>query len=391
MYLAHIVHITGDRLKGVSQMLEYKGLLSRKVVQMLGHKSLLCGENPRTVLRGCNSQKQNEVGIHWLRISIPRRYLGELEEYCSLYFGESSEDGYGLWSYAARCAWPNGVSLNYDLDSVWADRWHNGKATLDIPGQACDEIEDLHLFIIGLRRFCPTCTRCDVFFDDYNGIVRPSFLQSIAKRGDYSGFRKFQIKQGFESKRLVRDEISFGTRGERGSGKYLRVYDKALESNGEQDCIRWEVEFTGKCAHKVFEKLSQVDTVEAFATLCGSLVAGSINFVYRTGDKNIYRLNVYEFWQLLREALGVLNIRVAKKPNDINGMHQWIYKQVSPTLACMRGTFQDDIDFINFLLDVTKEGGLRMSKRLINIARSNKRKLRYFGEGILERGQFSVA
>ena len=341
-------------------------------------KDAKISQNPRIVLRGCKCRKANEVGIHWLRISMSRTHLPELKEYCSEYFGESFEDGYGLWSYAARCAWTNGATLNYDLTDDWAARWHNGKVTLDITGQACDEVEDWHRFISGFSKFQPRCTRCDVFFDDYQRTVKLSQVRKIAKRGDYTRFRNYQFKQGFKNgNRLDRDEVSFGNRGSRGSGKYLRVYDKALESKGEQDCIRWEVEFTEKYAHKAFEKLCQAETSEAFATLCGSLVAGCIEFVHRTNDNHISRLKVYKFWQFFKDTLGVLVLRIAKKSNDINGIYKWVYKQVSPTLACLRGTFQDDTDYLNFIIDVTSDGALRMSKRLFNIIRANKRKLRY--------------
>jgi len=236
---------------------------------------------------------------------------------------------------------------------------------------------DLHLFLLSLRQFSPSCTRIDVFFDDYNRMNTPTGIHEIIKNRDYSGFRKGQLKQRFDGGRMIHDEVDFGTRGDNGSGKYLRVYDKALESDGEKNCIRWEVEFSKERAHKVFDKLSQAASIEAFATMCGSLVAGSIEFVHRNGDKNIGRLEVYDFWKKIKDLLGTVVIRVSIKTTDIGGMYKWVYRQVSPTLACLRGTFFDESDFLEWLFDVLDEGKVNMSQRQIILAKKNKMSLRY--------------
>lgn len=342
------------------------------------------GITPPTVLRGVNSQSVSQVGVHWLRISIPYQYLEQVRTYCQRYFGPSYADGYGLWSYDARYAWPNGASVNFDSDPDRCALVHLGKATLDVPGKALDAIaaNRLHFFLIGLSRFAPSCTRCDIFFDDYRRLMVPTELHDIIKRSDYSGFRNAQLKQRYERGQLVHDEVDFGVRGDNGSGKYLRVYDKALESNGECDCVRWEVEFSKERAHKVFEKLISLRIIDGFATLCGSLVAGAINFVRRTGEKNIGRLDVYEFWQQIKETLGVLTIRIETKQSDICDMYRYIFRQVSPTLACLRGTFVSEIDFMNWLFHVLDDGELRMSQRQINVATANKRSV-YFSDGLV--------
>jgi len=350
---------------------------------MVAQTELKVGENPRTVIRGLQSQTPNETGIHWLRNSFPRQYLKRIREYCDVYFKKSSQDGYGLWSYDTRYVWPNGASLNYDSDIERSNSVHNGKVTLDVTGQALDSIDqgDLHLFLIGLRQFSPTCTRVDVFFDDYQRLETPSDMHELVKNFDFSGFRSFNIKQRhILNKGIVHDEVDFGKRGGNGSGKYLRVYDKALESKGKKNCVRYEIEFTKSRAHDVFDKLSLTTSTHGFATLCGSLVAGSIVFIHRTrrtGDKNIARLRVYDFWQKIKELLGTLVIRIPVVKNNIAGMHRFIDKQVCPTLATLRETFVDDTDFFNWLNDRISQGELRMSQRQINLAKADKRTLRY--------------
>jgi len=367
-----------------------RAVCEKGLKQMKARTESKTGKTPRNVKRGVNSQTKNEVGLHWLRISINRHYLPKVRAYLNFYFGESSQDGYGLWSYDTRYYWPNGASLNYDSASSRSDSVHNGKFTVEIPGQALDGIDqtDLHLFLLSLRQFSPTCTRCDVFFDNYKRTIKPADLHDIVKDHDYSGFRKTQIKQGHDCGRLIHDEIDFGKRGPNGSGQYLRIYDKLLESEGKKNCIRFEVEFTKERASKVFDKLSQVDSVDAFATLCGSLVGGSVKFVHRNGDKNISRLTVYDFWLEILELLGSVVIRIPTKETDIEGKYKYIYRQVTPTLALLRGTFVDDIDFFNWLNDAIGEGELRMSQAQINLAKKNKRNLRYdYGRVVSDEGE----
>jgi hypothetical protein len=354
---------------------------------MVTQTELRVGKTPRTVKRGAKCQNKNEVGVHWLRISILRRHLPKLLSYLECYFGKSSKDGRGLWSYDTRYFWPNGASLNFDSDPARSEMWHNGKCTLEIPGQALDVITktDLHLFLLSLNQFNPTCTRIDVFFDDFRRTINIGGLHGIIKNHDYSGFRKGQVKQGFDSGRLIHDEVDFGKRGENGSGKYLRIYDKVLESKGEKNCIRLEIEFTRKRAQIVFDKLSSVVSNEAFATLCGALVAGSIKFIQRNGDKHISRLTVYDFWQDILDLLGTVTIRVPVKKTDIQGKYDFIFKQVSPTLALLRDIFIDDIDFFCWLDDVIGEGKLRMNQGQINLANENKRDIRYDVDRVVNR------
>jgi len=341
------------------------------------------GKNPRNVIRGLDSRVRNEVGIHWLRISVPRQYLSRLLCVIELAFGKSCRDNFGLWSYDSRYRWENGASLNFDAEIDRSEFVHRGKVTLDIPGGALDRIADLQFFMHELLQFRPVCTRIDVFFDDYQRTITPNELNKIAEKKDFSGFVMVHHKTSRvaiakeNATKLVYDELSFGRRGQNGCGKYLRVYDKNLESEGKKNCIRYEVEFTKERANLVFYKLCETGSIDAFATLCGALVAGSVKFVHRNGDKNIGRLKVYNFWQKILDFLGKVVIRVPSKEKDIAGKYRFIRRQVTPTLALLREVFIDDIDFFNWLNDAIGEGELRMSQAQINLARVNKRNIRY--------------
>jgi hypothetical protein len=321
------------------------------------------------------SHKDNSVGVHWLRISFPDKYLAHVSAFVSNFFGCFDQDGFGLWSYTDRFAWESGVSLNYDQDRDRSDHVHAGMMTLDCPGSSLDLLSapDLQLLLELCNNFEGKCTRIDVYFDDYNRLVTPSEVYEIAKKDDYSGFRSYGYRERGNSTGVTYEEVSFGRRGSYGNGAYLRFYDKNLESNGKQNCCRWEVEFTQKKAVKVFKKLTETGgDLDAFATLCGSLVAGCITFVHRTGDKNISRLEQYDWWSAILEVLGgQVRIRVERKKDSVTGKMDWIKRNVSPSLACLKRVFSTERDFFRWLFDVTREGDSRMNPRSEQIAKEN--------------------
>jgi len=345
---------------------------------------------PPDVIRGCDSHKSNIVGVHWLRISFDYKDLQKVKEWVSQFYSENDSDGYGLWSYDSRIIWASGASLNYDKDAERCKKVHKGRITLDLPGRACDELTapDLLLFIEGAFAFGGKCTRIDIFFDDYKRIVEVTTLQELARQGDFTNFISWHIKEsgyradgkrgkrGENGKRtkqrkagLTYSEVAFGCRGSKGSGLYQRVYDKLLESDGEQNCIRWENEYSQKKAHKVFTMLAACDgRLDAFVTICGSLIAGSISFVKRTSEKNLGRLEVYEFWEKITKILGdEISVRVKKKVNTLTGIVDWTKVQVAPSLACVRKTFISDEKFYAWIMELTDEGDGRMNANQRNI------------------------
>jgi hypothetical protein len=334
-----------------------------------------------TVLPVPFSQERSTVGVHWLRISFSTKYLSEIAQFLSHIWGDHSQDGFGLWSYDSRLIWSSGVSLNYDEDVDRSERVHAGQMTLDCPGSALDEMTapDLQLLIKFADQMGGKCTRIDVFFDDYARIVNPVDLLDLIKCGDYSGLRHAQDRQKYDMAKLIRDEVSFGERGSRGNGKYLRFYDKEIESKGEQNCCRWEVEFSQRKADTVFKKLAQtMGDMDCFASMCGSLIAGCVTFVHRNGDKNVSRLKRYHWWEQILSILGEpLKIRAERKVDNLTGKIQWVTRNVSPSLACLRRVFVSDKAFFRWLFDVCHDGESRMNPFTEQIAREHEQSLDY--------------
>jgi len=334
-----------------------------------------------TVLPVPLSHKESCVGIHWLRISFPKKALADVSQFCSSVWGDFDRDGFGLWSYSDRFHWSSGVSLNFDADDERSFRVHCDRITLDCPGSACDEITvpDLLTMMEYFEALGGDGKRVDGYYDDYNRRIYPHDLDELIKNNDYSGLRHAAPRHKWCGGNMIREEVAFGERGSYGNGKYIRFYNKELESDGEKKCNRFEVEFTGKKADSVFHRLASTGgDVAAFSTILGSLIAGSITFVHRTGEKNVGRLERYEWWKEIVDFLGgELKVRVERKKDSLTGKIEWVKQNVSPSLACLKKVFVNDKAFFRWLFDICKDGDGRMNPFTDQIARENEGSLDY--------------
>ncbi|GAI67864.1 unnamed protein product, partial [marine sediment metagenome] len=285
-----------------------------------------------------------------------------------------------------RFVWKSGVSLCFDEDPELREKAHRGRITLDVPGKACDELTapDLLLFMEGLQDIGCNCSRIDVFLDDYKRTATMDDYHLAAAKGDYTMFQissenRTRNRTRKENDGLVYDAVTFGRRGSKGSGSFLRIYDKFLESNGESNCIRLEIEFTQHKAQKVFNILSGADgNLDVFAACCGALIGGCISFVHRTPEeKHISRLEPYDWWEEIIRPLGKLSVRISKKQNTLTGMIEWTEHQVSPTLFVIAKAFKTEQDFYNWIQRLRDIGDGKVNIHQRQVAEQNAGSLVY--------------
>lgn len=332
------------------------------------------GTTPRLVERGVDSLIQKSVSVHWLRISFPDKHLDKVVSFVSKFFNSKPNSGFGLWGYDQAYRWHNKIKIMYDTDDE--KRWiHNKRAYLECPGRACDELtpSDLLLFIESFKvNFEGRGERIDIALDDFSRCIEPCDLQAIAGCGDFSRFRQYHIKQSRvkikNGTKMVYDAIVFGSQ-KKGWEKQLEVYDKNLESKGKINAVRWEVKFRQDKADNVFTKLSETaGYLDAFAFLCGSIVIGSIAFIHRNGlEKNLCRLDEYEFWELLKNDLQDLRIRGEKKVNTVTGIVNWLEHQAAPNFAVLAKVFKSEKVFFSWILDLLKDGESRLNPNQLHI------------------------
>lgn len=338
---------------------------------------------PPLLLGGILSQtapspcQEGPVRLHWLRGTCPMLGLDELATRIDQCFqGGPQVKEHAQYRYELAYCWqPWGVELCFDDDP--ASQRHGNRALLIVPGQALDHLgpeqqllllKDLH------NRFGFTATRIDCAFDDYERVITPSQLNEalVAERVISKGFLLCDPKHPRRDGVIDCDQINFGRRGKDGSGKFLRIYDKALQGEG-MNCIRWEAEFSGKRARGVADALSQADSVPALAGLLGGFVAGSIDFVEptgRAGDKNLSRLKRPDWWQQLQSRMGEARTMPNRIPvPTLVGKVEWIANSVAPTLALLREAYGEE-DFAHWIESAVRKATHRLTEKHIRILKS---------------------
>lgn len=207
------------------------------------------------------------ISIHWLRVTHPgsRRY--ELRDRLVELFGEPDECR-GRWFYERGERFANGVLLLWGgasnarvggevaADGDGEEPGGDGTCCVDVPGSAIDAIEPGERFGVCVElSLGGRVSRFDVAADAWHservGLIA-AILDACA-RGELCGSRSWEPRVSYRGLDRVAWGVNLGLRGKKGSGRYVRVYDKGLES-GELPEGRWErfeVEFTGDCAAEV--------------------------------------------------------------------------------------------------------------------------------------------
>lgn len=258
--------------------------------------------------------------------AIATRYLGAGDD---LAFGRHTYTRSRRYQHGAALMWTPGradvmLSLNGDVMAVVGPaRWRELLAALAGAGAHC--------------------TRLDVAADDADRSVPLAVVRQARDDSNVIGPRVSRVIEGY--KRHGAQQVStgctieFGKRGKDGSGRFLRVYDKELESGGEQPGIRWEVEFSKDFAQVAFKHLLDADDDAELARMMGRLLAGSIDFRDRDGGRiqHVDRMPRLDWWQTLVSRLGAgLVLRVARVIPPLQRTVLQCWKQYAKSLAVAR-------------------------------------------------------
>lgn len=290
--------------------------------------------------------RKRSIGMDWMQGTIPFEKMDLLFSYLSAMCGSQPERyNHGFLGYQAAAEWhPFGIKVMWDLDASNRIR-HGNRILLQIGGTGlgCFPAVSLYRFCRNLCiKFFFKCTRADLCFDDYEKIIRPHEVVEFADQGSYKGFRKHRpIIERRRNGELLGETVYFGTRGKDGAGKFLRCYGKDLESKGEVDSIRWEVEFSKERANAVFFELAMSENVTEFASRLAMFIGGAIDFIERSG-KRMDPMDRLAFWEQILDALGAAEVRSPRPEQGIESAMRWVEVSVSPSLEKIRRAIGDD-------------------------------------------------
>lgn len=219
--------------------------------------------------------------------------------------------------------------------------WTEGRkeAWLSLNGDSCDliPVERKREFLRKLQGLGVKGTRIDLAADFPRETLSLSKIHAAAKRANVRGFRRYDPRQPVRDmvKGLLEgDQASFGRRGGNGSGKYVRFYDKKLESDGLIDAIRFECEFSDERAKLIFEDLCEADSDETMRRVMARRLGGAIDFVDRAGSHDHRsRQPRLSWWQRVIDLLGEAPIRITRSKTTLQKAAEWHKRQYRKTIA----------------------------------------------------------
>lgn len=206
------------------------------------------------------------------------------------------------------------------------------------------DLRDLFRILLGDSQ--AVCTRFDIALDDYSkSLWTWDDLIEAARAGNYAGPQQYEVIEGGKRKGPKGTTVYFGSRR---SETFYRFYDKSIESDGEIDSYRMELELKRSKAHQAFVAWleppigNEGETIE----ILRAFLMGNIQFVDRSkDDPNLDRLDRLPFWASMIEILGQ-GVRLApiRAIATIERSLDWLQRRVFPTIAMVRRAIGDEFD-----------------------------------------------
>ena len=283
------------------------------------------------------SYKDRTIALHWLRVVQPAKQRTAIRERLEATFGVPNQVR-GRWFYEHGLQFSNGTLLmwgsvtNPDIDADATD----STCVVDVPGGALDDMEPTERIVLcRALSIGGKVTRLDVAVDalhpDRVGLI-DTMLQSC-RSGQLCGSKVWEPRERHKAGTIEAKGLCIGRRGKDGSGRYVRVYDKGLESEcgdiGTWE--RFEVEFSGDCAAEVGRDLLQGN--DDWEPRAWSRVHGAISFREVNDQTNLDRRPIVEWWSEWCAGATPVSTIYRRLDTTLETHISWLREMVLPTTA----------------------------------------------------------
>lgn len=212
---------------------------------------------------------------------------------------------------------------------------------LELPAEALHLVantaeEYLELFD-HLRAWSFRPSRIDLTVDDYLKRVTPARAREAADLGQITGFKRDEngryAYKFYTDGRTGASTFSLGSRGSKGSGKQLCIYEK-----GER--TRLELRLADTKARQVWGMLEGLDgSPELLAPLIGGVLVGAVSFDTGPDSGRVGSRELLPWWEELTANFiqGRIRLAAKKKPEPTaERSRRWFERAVAPSLATFR-------------------------------------------------------
>lgn len=208
---------------------------------------------------------------------------------------------------------------------------------LSLSGQDCERADwnKLRGFMAYCRRYLValSCSRVDIAVDDYAKALDYRDIEQALKEGNYTGFQSARVLVNYGEKRGGFTVYL----GSRSSEKMVRFYDKFAESHGVYDCYRFEVEWKGDLANKMFALILDFPEDErSYHQELLDYAVSAIDFLDKK-DKNLSRNIRLEWWEnwIAKIQHCPRWVVVKRIKTTIEEKKNWIERSVSKSLLIL--------------------------------------------------------
>jgi len=208
-----------------------------------------------------------------------------------------------------------------------------------LPGGACCLLSESHMreLLRWIDELEGQCTRIDLAGDDFDKRVTPD------------EFREHRLGPTVVTKtrpgRWYVDDCTGGRTyyvGSRSSRMCLRVYDKAVESRGAIDSIRFELEAKAEAAVQLQHELISLHWGSVWASHLVTL----IDFRERWVDCNVSRCPRVAWFESLVGDASRAAPYLARKLPSLNEATDWFIRQCGPTAAALVAANGGSVDVL---------------------------------------------
>jgi len=298
-----------------------------------------------------------QLSLDWYSVTlhptdeIPVSFVPQAQLAASLALGCEIGDWveleHGSYGYRQGMVGPGGAKL-------WWDAPERDDIHVSFPGKACRVAGQERL--VSFLRYCllhgGKATRCDVALDDYQRIVSPAVVQETLQSADVvTHAQKVLTQQGgcVGSPELTGATVYLGAPASR---QRLRIYDKGLESGGEMDCVRWELESRKEAAETMVAALAH----QEWGQVMVSRLVGFVDFRSADSHSEVEKRQRLPWFELLVGLARKASAYLPQVSRTVEQVVDWLDRAIGPCLAVAMTFWQGDIEPLSRII---RDGQLR--------------------------------